>query len=285
MNNKNIRVLSPYEKNQLLFHGIDQEVLLNTAAPVEYVTGHVNFCNSDFLVNKKVLIPRIETEELVSLAVDEAEKIFKANGNKKIKIVDVGSGSGAIAISVAKYLINRNISFELTGLEISREAISLAKKNLSIINPKLPVSFVKSNLLEAINVKVKSNRQGEIGRKATINQQDIINRQSATNSQSKIDLIIANLPYIPSDRIQKLDASVKNFEPLLALDGGKDGLELIRKLLSQAKPLLKMKGVMLLELDITHDFNTMQQFSNDWKIKINESLFSGVNFGIIYFLK
>jgi len=248
------RVLTPYEKNQLLKYKIEFEKLISTDAPVEYLTKYVDFCGSIFYVDKNVLIPRIETEELVEMAVKRAKRIYDQNKNNTIQIVDTGTGSGAIAISVIKKLKTLKIPHKMIGLDISNKALNVAKKNLKQINmdsnQKLTIEFVKSDLLEDLKF-------------------------------SKIDLIIANLPYIPSSRIRKLNNSVKNFEPHLALDGGKDGLDLVRKLLEQASLILSKNGVILLELDITHTPEKMEEFENIWNIKIIESELGGVNFGVL----
>lgn len=258
-NNKK-RLLTPYEKNQLLKYKIGCEELICTDAPVEYLTKHVDFCGSIFYVDENVLIPRVETEELVEMAVKKVKEIWELNlsepgpnKNKTVQIVDVGTGSGAIAISVGKKLKNLGISYKIVGVDISESALAVAKKNLVKIDSSLPVKFVKSDLLLELN----------------------------SESDNKIDLIIANLPYIPSSRIEILDNSVKDFEPHLALDGGKDGLDLVRKLLEQAKLMLSKNGAVLLELDITHTKEKMKEFKDNWKVKIIESEFGGVMFGVL----
>lgn len=244
------RKLTPYEKNQLLKYGIDQEILINSDSPVEYVTGHVDFHGLDLLVTNAVLIPRIETEELVDISIEKSKILFSST-NEILRIVDVGTGSGAIAISLADNLKKINIPFEITALDISDEALKIAQKNFENINPKLSINFIASNFLSEIS------------------------------DNKKIDLIIANLPYIPSNRIKTLDNSVRDFEPHLALDGGIDGLDLVRKLLEQAETLLSEHGLILLELDITHTPDKMKEFENEWDLKIIESKAGGVNFAII----
>ncbi len=258
MNNK--RILTPYEKNQLMKHGVDFDKLLSSDSPVEYVTGYVEFMGSDFFVSPDVLIPRVETEELVQMAIKKSVKLAKntirevtsknSNQCKTLQIIDVGTGSGAIAISIAKKIKEENLvaSFEVTASDISEAALSIAKKNFENIDCELPIKFIKSNLLSDLD---------------------------------SVDLIIANLPYIPSERIKSLDNSVKNFEPHLALDGGPDGLSLVRKLLKKARPILSKNGLILLELDITHTKEKMKEFENDWKVEIIQSENGGVYFAIL----
>jgi release factor glutamine methyltransferase len=264
------RILTPYEKNQLLKYGIEPKKLIYTDAPVEYITNHVDFYDSVFLVDENVLIPRIETEELVERVIQEAKLLWelnlggsKSNKNKAIQIVDVGTGSGAIAISVAKKLKTLEITHQVVGLDISEDALHLARTNLERIEKsfgqKLAVKFAQSDLLK--NLKPREQTEGY--------------------QKNKVDLIIANLPYIPSSRIKNLDPSVKDFEPHLALDGGPDGLNLVRKLLKQAESELSDDGMILLELDITHTLETMREFEDGWKVEIVESEFGGVNFGVL----
>lgn len=255
----NKRILTPYEKNQLRKHKVREEKLIATESPVEYVTGIAEFCGSEFFVTPDVLIPRIETEELVDLVVKFASKLWKKTeainktakhtSKKTFQIVDVGTGSGAIAISVAQKLQALGVMFQITAIDISKNALEIANKNLLKNQTKiLPIKFIQSDLL------------------------------SHLNHNNKIDLIIANLPYIPSEIIENLDNSVKDFEPHLALDGGSDGLDLVRKLLKQALTIISDNGRILLELDITHTKDKMNEFSNDWQIEIFKSEFDGVNF-------
>ena len=264
----NKRILTPYEKNQLLKYGIDIKKLLNTDAPVEYVTGHVDFLGLNLLVSPDVLIPRVETEELVKMAVEQVENTQILN--KTFQIVDVGTGSGAIVISITKKLSQnfaKKSRFEVTGLDISKDALMIAEKNLSKINREIKIDGEKS-----VNIRLPIK----------FAQSDLLSQWDSTK---KIDLIVANLPYIPSDRIEKLDNSVKDFEPHLALDGGPDGLNLVRKLLKQAENMISKNGVILLELDITHTQEKMKEFEDEWKIEIVESKLGGVNFGVLSLIK
>lgn len=238
MNNK--RSLSPYEKNQLLKYGIDESKLLESEMPVEYLTGHVKFCGLDLQVNENVLIPRVETEELVEKVFNKIIQIHQKNPTKVIKILEIGTGSGAIAISLSKKLKQEKVSHKVTAVDISLEALAVARSNQQIIDNTLPIVFVKSDLLSNLP----------------------INNYVA-------DIIVANLPYIPSERIEKLDSSVKDFEPHLALDGGADGLELVRKFLNQAKTMLKKSGCIFLELDFAHNQKKMNEFSDDWFVDLS----------------
>ncbi|GIK84101.1 MAG: hypothetical protein BroJett025_07230 [Patescibacteria group bacterium] len=239
------RILSPYEKNHLRKYDISEETALQTEKPVEYLTHHVDFCGLDFYVDESVLIPRIETEELVVLAVQTAQKIFDKT-KRKLEIIDVGTGSGAITSCVSKKLLELQVPFRITATEISPEALQVAKKNVKKLVPKAEVQFVESNLLEGIT--------------------------------QKFDLIIANLPYIPTERIAFLDKSVKDFEPRVALDGGKSGLTLIHTMIDQAKNVVYPHSKILLEVDYTHGYDEFNPVRADWNIVVTPDSNVGVHF-------
>ena len=182
--------------------------LLNNK-PLAYITGEQEFYGYTFKINQNVLIPRPETELLITIARDWL--ILKTG---LIHAVDIGTGSGCIAISLAK-LIN-NIRFAATDKSIA--ALSLCRKNLIKLNVSEKIQLIQTDLLSGIS--------------------------------TKFDCIIANLPYIPQKRLNSLDVS--RFEPLIALDGGSDGFRLIDKLLNQSRIKIKSDGLILLEIDDTH---------------------------------
>lgn len=239
------RSLSPYEKNQLRKFDISEDLALASESPVEYLTHHVDFCDLDFYVDKHVLIPRIETEELVVLAIQTAQELYEKTG-QKLEIIDVGTGSGAITCCVAKKLLELGIPFKIKATEISSEALKVAKKNAKNLVPKAEIEFIECNLLEGIT--------------------------------QKFDLIIANLPYIPSERIAFLEKSVKDFEPHVALDGGESGLTLIHKMINQAKKLVYSHSKILLEVDYTHGYDEFNSVRTDWDIIVTPDSMVGVHF-------
>ncbi|MBU0578525.1 peptide chain release factor N(5)-glutamine methyltransferase [Patescibacteria group bacterium] len=221
------RQLSPYEKTHLQRFGKGNINIANyDEMPVEHITGKVEFGGQVFEVNENILIPRVESEELINLALE------KINGAKKEKIViaDIGCGSGAIGISLWLELQKIKVNAELYLSDISVTALTVTQKNVNtLIGKSNQVHILKSDLLK--------NYPEDI----------------------KFDLIMANLPYIPTERIQVLDESVKKYEPHLALDGGSDGLKYIKKLIIQAKNRLNPGGVILLEVDYTHDEEFLRQ--------------------------
>jgi len=173
--------------------------------PVAYITGKKEFWSEDFVVNKSTLVPRPETEILIYKVI----KLFKG---KKINILDIGTGSGCILLSILKELtLSKGI-----GIDISKKAIQTAKINAE-----------KLNLNNRSKFKVFDLNKFYIG---------------------KYDLIISNPPYILSKDIKNLDRDIKNYEPLIALKGGIDGLDLIKKVIYKSQRLLKVNGVLIIEI-------------------------------------
>ena len=173
--------------------------------PIAYIVGKKEFWSEDFLVDYSTLIPRPETELLIYKIVD----FFK---NKRIKMLDIGTGSGCILLSILKELkLSKGI-----GLDISEKALNIAK-----INSK------KLKLLSRSKFKVFDIKKFNKG---------------------KYDLIVSNPPYIPSRDIKNLSVDIKNYEPLVALNGGHDGLDLIKEVIYKSTKLLKKNGLLAIEI-------------------------------------
>ena len=186
--------------------------------PIAYIIKKKEFFSLPFFINSNSLIPRPETELLV-------EKILSIYKNKKPFILDVGTGSGCIILS----LLDKMPKAKGVGLEISKDTIKIAKINANKI--------LKNHIF-----KVK------------------FEHRSIQNFYSKkhFDVIISNPPYIPSYEIKNLSDDVKNFEPKLALDGGKDGLDVIKKVIYKSKYILKSKGLLALEIGNGQYFKVSQ---------------------------
>ena len=172
--------------------------------PLQYLLGKANFYGLEFSVDKRVLIPRFDTEILVECALKEI-------GDKEVKVLDVCTGSGAIAIA-----IDLNSNAEVVATDISKDALAVAQKN----NKELfaSVTFVESNLFENVN--------------------------------GTYDLILINPPYIPTMDLEGLDKEVKDYEPRLALDGGADGLDVYRAIKKEYDAHLNAGGVLMMEIGI-----------------------------------
>ena len=186
--------------------------------PVAYIIGKKEFWSENFLVNSSTLIPRPETELLIYKVV----KFFK---NKRVNILDIGTGSGCVLLSILKELpMARGI-----GIDISSKAVQVAK-----INAK------KLNLFLRSKFNVIDFKKFNIG---------------------KYDLIISNPTYIAAKDIKNLSRDILNHEPLNALHGGVDGLDLIKKVIYKSNYLLKREGLLALEIG----FNQYRKVSNELK--------------------
>ncbi|MBI2330277.1 peptide chain release factor N(5)-glutamine methyltransferase [Candidatus Daviesbacteria bacterium] len=192
-----------------------------SSKPSQYTNGCVEFCKLKFKVNPDVLIPRPETE----LLVDEVLKfisLLPTTYYQLLTILDVGTGSGNIAISLASHSSSGNVKIIAT--DVSEKALKIAKQNAKFHKVENRIKFIQSNLLSNLRLHPKGVRL----------------------------IIVTNLPYIPSARIPYLDSSVKDFEPHVALDGGEDGFELYRKLFQQIQDKGWKPKLIIGEIDYTH---------------------------------
>ncbi len=183
--------------------------------PIAFLLKFKEFWSTKFNVQKGVLIPRPETELMV-------EKLVKIFGNKSPFILDVGTGSGCIIISLLLELKkSRGIA-----IDISNKALKLAKKNSLNTNVFNRLRLYKSSI-ENFNAY-------------------------------KFDLIVSNPPYIATHQIKNLDDGIKFFEPKLALDGGNDGLDVIKKVIYKSRKILKLNGILALEIG-NRQYNKVSQ--------------------------
>lgn len=188
--------------------------------PLAYILGHKEFYALDFIVNKNVLIPRPETEMMVDEVLSLVHSHGKLTTQRKFTIIDVGTGSGCIIITLAKLLKNKfpkaRIKFFAT--DISRPALALARKNAKLNNMSRRVKFNHGNLLEPL---FKSKTSLSIAPR--------------TELQKSKFIITANLPYLTAKQIKE-SPSIK-YEPRLALEAGKDGLKYYRELFREIKSI------------------------------------------------
>jgi release factor-specific protein-(glutamine-N5) methyltransferase len=177
-----------------------------TGRPLWYIVGDTDFCGYKIKVDERVLIPRPETEEMAMMVVAAAEE-----GNS---VLDLCTGSGAIAIAVYKELQKSNRQVKMTAVDISAEALELAKENAEANEAE--ILFVQSDLFSRL--------------------------------RGRFDIIVSNPPYIPTKEIDGLQREVKDYEPRLALDGGVDGLDIYRKIAAEASKHLTRGGMLIMEV-------------------------------------
>ena len=169
--------------------------------PIAYIVGYQPFLGINIFVDGSVLIPRPETELLVQMAIDLDPKV----------VADIGTGSGAIAVCLAKNLPEAKV----IAIDSSPNALKMARKNAEYHQVADRCHFLEGYLLDPLT--------------------------------EKADLIVSNPPYIPSSEIAKLEPQIKDFEPRAALDGGEDGLHYIRQLIASSPKCLKPSGYLLIE--------------------------------------
>lgn len=174
--------------------------------PLQYITRHQEFMKLDFYVDENVLIPRADTEITVEEVISYCKNMKKDN----IRILDLCTGSGVVAISIGKYIKN----CEIVAVDISKNALEIAKNN-ETKNGVQNIAWVLSNLFDKV--------------------------------EGKFDIIVSNPPYIKKDVIPTLEKEVQK-EPIIALDGGQDGLDFYREIIKKAPNYLKKEGAIFLEI-------------------------------------
>lgn len=190
-----------------------RELVTKRAAgsPVAYLVGYKEFFLHRFEVTQDVLIPRPATETLVVTALDILKNVSNSS------VLDLGTGSGAIAISIAAQCKSCNV----TATDISDAALAVARRNAQTHGVSDRIAFVQCDLFDALS------------------------------KEPAFDLIVSNPPYIPTGDIASLDIGVRMYEPHLALDGGADGYRVVERILRQAATYLRSKGMLLLEVGAT----------------------------------
>lgn len=202
---------------------------IRQGVPLQYITHSQEFMKMNFYINNDVLIPRPDTEVLVEEVIRIAKKI-----NNPV-ILDLCTGSGAIGISIAKYVKDAKVYAS----DISEKALEIAKKNAKIND--VNIEFIKSDLFKAL-------------------------------PKMKFDIIVSNPPYIRKDIIRKLKIDVQK-EPIIALDGGKDGLDFYRRIVEEAPNLLKWNSYLCFEIgydqkkDVTEIIEKSNMYYNTYHKK------------------
>lgn len=200
--------------------------------PLQYITGCQEFMSLNFTVCKDVLIPRQDTEILVESTIEFAGE------KENVNILDIGTGSGCIAISLAYFIKNSWVM----GLDISKEALEIARKNARNRGVEEKTVFVESNLFGSIPLQ-------------------------------EFDIIVSNPPYIPIKDIDTLERQVKDFEPRSALDGGEDGFEFYRRIVEESVRFLKPNALLAFEVGFNqaHEVKKIMELGFE-NIKIQKDL-------------
>jgi release factor glutamine methyltransferase len=205
-----------------------------TGRPLWYVIGDTDFCGYTIKVDERVLIPRPETEEMAMMAVAVAEE-----GNS---VLDLCTGSGALAIAIYKELEKSNRKVKMTAVDISADALALAKENAEA--NEADILFIQSDLFSRI--------------------------------RGRFDVIVSNPPYIPTAEIDTLQREVKDYEPRLALDGGADGLDIDRRIATEASKYLNRGGTLIMEVGAGQAAEVVKMFrGNAYSMVIRD--FNGVD--------
>jgi len=193
--------------------------------PISKIFKKRDFYNSTFLISNDVLDPRPETELIVEIANNYINK------NEVKNILDLGTGSGCILLSILK----ENKMINGLGIDLSKDAISIAKQNSKKLNLETQSNFLVSNWMSSVNYKY--------------------------------DLVVSNPPYIASEDIKKLSKSVKIYDPILSLDGGDDGLNSYRLIASDLKRIISMNALIIIEIGYNQSLQVIDIFKkNDFKL-------------------
>jgi release factor glutamine methyltransferase len=192
-----------------------------SGVPSQYITGHQEFWGLDFLVSPSVLIPRPETEHLVETVLELAREISAP------RIVDVGTGSGCVALALAHELK----SAEVYAVDLSADALEIARTNAARLQLDGRVRFLQSNVL------------------------------SAVKSVHDFDLVVSNPPYVGLKEADKVQRSVFKYEPRMAVFAGENGLDVIRPLIVQAHAALKLGGYLAMEIGYSMEVAVLELLS------------------------
>lgn len=201
------------------FYGIQK---IANGYPVQYITKTREFMGLNFYVDENVLIPRPDTESLVEKVIEISRKYNKSD------ILELCTGSGAIAVSIAKYLENINI----TATDISSKALEVAKRNEKNILEKTKIRFIQSDMFK--------------------------------NIDKKYDIIVSNPPYIKTKVIDEYNLK---YEPKIAFDGGEDGLEFYRRIINEGHKYLKKDGIIAIEIGYDQKEEVMELVNKSAKYK------------------
>ena len=194
-----------------------EEVVARRTAgePLQYITGHQEFHGLEFMVTPAVLIPRPETEHLVEAALEVLRDFLSL----KPRIVDVGTGTGCIPLAIAHELKKHRRAAEIHGVDISRDALAVARRNAERLGFATDVEFHEGDLLAPF-----------------------------ADTPECFDMVISNPPYVGRDEADKVQREVREHEPTVAVFAGAKGLDIYRRLIPQARAALRPGGHLLMEI-------------------------------------
>lgn len=194
----------------------------STRVPLQHITNRQNFFGYDFYVDSNVLIPRQDTEVLIEKILEVIEANFNVEISSDINILDMCTGSGCIAITLYKELVKRGFNIDATAVDLYKDALAVTEKNVE-------------NL---------------VGIKALNNTFHIIESDMFSNisASKKYDIIVSNPPYIPTKDIEMLEPEVRDYDPIMALDGDTDGLRFYRRIIEESSNYLNNNGFIAFEI-------------------------------------
>jgi len=199
--------------------------------PLQYLLGETEFMSLSFRVSPAVLIPRQDTEVLVEKCIE----LVKEQKGKKLRVLDMCTGSGCIAVSIAYYCPEVRV----TACDISKAALDIAKINARQAGVQNRVEFCSGDLFEALN-----------------------NQES---HERKFDIIVSNPPYIETDTVEQLQSEVRDHEPYMALDGGADGLDFYRRIVKESPRYLTAGGYLALEIGYNQGNSVSRLMEGDFE--------------------
>lgn len=197
--------------------------------PLSYILKEKEFYGLDFYIEEGVLVPRPDTEILVEWIINKVNNEFK---DKPLNVVELGTGSGCIALTLAYYLKN----IKVFAVDIDEVALKVANINRDNLNLNDRVSFYKGDLFNGI---------------------------SSLQLEGKIDIIVSNPPYIPTNAIPELQIEVREYEPKKALDGGEEGLLFYKKIVPESKKYLKSGGILAFEIGYDQGMKVKKLLGNN----------------------
>lgn len=234
----NFDKIIPPEKSEVI-----KEMIIKRGKriPLQHILGNVGFCGVNIKIDKRALIPRPETELLVE------STISLLKGIESPIVLDFGTGSGCVAIAIAKH-IN---SVKIIAIDKSKDALELARENAKLNNVDDQIHFVEGDGFSVFNREEANVLNG-----------------LKLNSAMLFDVIVSNPPYIPSEEIASLQPEVRDYDPLIALDGGKDGLDVIRILAQESANYLKANGFLAVEIGDGQSSKVVEIMGqNHWKLE------------------